>query len=209
MPATEPPDTIFFVVNASLEQQLKALPNSPGVYLFKDVYGSVIYVGKAANLKKRTRNHFNTSSNLTLKTRHLMLATSNLDYFVTDSAQQALILECNLIKKFNPRYNVRLKDGKTFLVYWHDHSMTRTPTDLALNDKIELQEVVQHYQFRLSEHKKELDKIKAKQIDPVDKMIELEKWKSKEKTIQNNLQDWRNKATKNREEVKLLLADHF
>ncbi|MCK4826497.1 excinuclease ABC subunit C, partial [bacterium] len=135
MLAIKPPDTIFFMVNASLEQQLKALPNNTGVYLLKDAYGSVIYVGKAANLKKRTRNHFNTSSNLTLKTRHLMLATSNLDYFVTDSAQQALILECNLIKKFNPRYNVRLKDGKTFPYlkinineYWPDVHITRRRT---------------------------------------------------------------------------------
>jgi len=107
-------DTINFMVHANVEQQLKALPNSPGVYLLKDVDGSVIYVGKATNLKKRTKNHFNTSSNLTLKTRHLMLETSNLDYIVTGSAQQALILECNLIKKFSPRYNVRLKDDKTF-----------------------------------------------------------------------------------------------
>lgn len=114
MLAIYPPDTIKFMVNANLDRQLNVLPNSPGVYLLKDAYESVIYVGKAANLKKRTRNHFNTSSKLTLKTQHLMLETINLDYIVTDSAQQALILECNLIKKFNPRYNVRLKDDKTF-----------------------------------------------------------------------------------------------
>ena len=102
------------MVHANVEQQLTVLPNSPGVYLLKNVDGLVIYVGKATNLKKRTKSHFNTSSSLTLKTRHLMLETSNLDYIVTGSAQQALILECNLIKKFSPRYNVRLKDDKTF-----------------------------------------------------------------------------------------------
>jgi hypothetical protein len=104
---------------------------------------------------------------------------------------------------------VEFKDNKTFLVYWHDHYMTRTPTDLALNDKIELQEVVQHYQWRLNEHEKKLEKIEAKQISPVDKMIQLERWKTQNRKIENNLKDWRNKATHNREVVEQLLANHF
>jgi len=102
------------MVSDNLKQQLKALPDSPGVYLLKDAHELVIYVGKAANLKKRTRNHFNNSSNSTLKTKQLTLETNSIDYIVTGSEQQALILECNLIKKFYPRYNVRLKDDKTF-----------------------------------------------------------------------------------------------
>jgi len=99
---------------AQLEEQLKALPASPGVYLFKDEQGKVIYVGKAANLSNRVRSYFGVSAGLASKIQQLVCRIRELEFVVTDSDQEALILECNLIKKYHPRYNVRLKDDKTF-----------------------------------------------------------------------------------------------
>ncbi len=97
-----------------LAEQLEALPSSPGVYLFKDEQGRIIYVGKAANLNNRVRSYYGAHSNLSSKIQQLVMKTRDLEFVITDSEQEALILECNLIKKYHPRYNVRLKDGKTF-----------------------------------------------------------------------------------------------
>ncbi|MBA7502795.1 UvrABC system protein C [subsurface metagenome] len=97
-----------------LEEQLKALPTSPGVYLFKDDLGKVIYVGKAANISNRVKSYFGAFGSLSSKIQQLVLKVNDLEFMVTDSEQEALILECNLIKKYHPRYNVRLKDDKTF-----------------------------------------------------------------------------------------------
>src|SRR4030042_4433963 len=99
---------------AKLEQQLKTLPACPGVYLFKDGEGKVIYVGKAANLSNRVRNYFGAPGNLSSKIQRLVSKIYDLEFIVTDSDQEALILECNLIKRHRPRYNVRLKDDKTY-----------------------------------------------------------------------------------------------
>ena len=93
---------------------MKALPAKPGVYLFKDEEGKVIYVGKAANLSNRVRSYFGAPSNLSAKTRRLVAAIQDFEFIVTNSEQEALILECNMIKKYTPRYNARLKDNKTF-----------------------------------------------------------------------------------------------
>ena len=97
-----------------IEEQLKALPAKPGVYLFKDSQGKTIYVGKAASLRHRVRAYFSSSTNLSPKLERLVARISDFETIVTDSEQEALILECNLIKKFRPSYNVRLKDDKTF-----------------------------------------------------------------------------------------------
>lgn len=97
-----------------LEEQLKALPTSPGVYLFKDDLGKVIYVGKAANISNRVKSYFAAFGSLSSKIQQLVLKVNDLEFMVMDSEQEALILECNLIKKYHPRYNVRLKDDKTF-----------------------------------------------------------------------------------------------
>jgi excinuclease ABC subunit C len=96
------------------EAELRALPARPGVYLFKDKEGSVIYVGKAASLKSRVRSYFGTPSNLSSKIQRLVSNIHDFEFVVTDSEQEALILECNLIKKYTPRYNASLKDNKTF-----------------------------------------------------------------------------------------------
>jgi excinuclease ABC subunit C len=97
-----------------IKEQLKALPSKPGVYLFKDSQGKTIYVGKAASLRHRVRAYFSPSTNLSPKLERLVARISDFETIVTDSEQEALILECNLIKKYRPSYNVRLKDDKTF-----------------------------------------------------------------------------------------------
>jgi excinuclease ABC subunit C len=95
-------------------EQLKTLPAKPGVYLFKDKEGKVIYVGKAANLNSRVRSYFGAPANLSSKIQRLVSKIQDWEFVVTNSEQEALILECNMIKKYTPRYNVRLKDNKTF-----------------------------------------------------------------------------------------------
>ena len=97
-----------------IQTQLKALPSRPGVYLFKDNEDKVIYVGKAASLYHRVRSYFSPGTNLPPKVQRLVARISDFETIVTDSEQEALILECNLIKKYRPRYNVSLKDDKTF-----------------------------------------------------------------------------------------------
>jgi len=104
----------IIVKSAQLEEQLKALPANPGVYLFKDRQDKVIYVGKAANLSSRVKSYFGAPGSLSLKIQQLVSRIAALEFMVTSSEQEALIVECDMIKKYHPRYNVRLKDDKTF-----------------------------------------------------------------------------------------------
>jgi excinuclease ABC subunit C len=97
-----------------ITEQIRGLPASPGVYLFKDAEGNIIYVGKAANLRHRVSSYFGAGQKLTPKLQRMVSKVNDLDYFVAASEQEALILELNLIKRHHPRYNVRLKDDKTF-----------------------------------------------------------------------------------------------
>jgi len=97
-----------------LEERLKALPAKPGVYLMRDSRGEVLYVGKAVSLHNRLRSYFGSPSNLPPKTEAMMSQVSDFDFYVTDSEQEALILENNLIKKYHPHYNVLLKDDKSY-----------------------------------------------------------------------------------------------
>lgn len=96
-----------------LREQVKNLPNNPGIYQFIDDAGKIIYVGKAKNLKKRVASYFNRESD-NGKTRVLVKKVREIQHFVVDSEEDALLLENNLIKKYQPRYNVLLKDDKTF-----------------------------------------------------------------------------------------------
>jgi excinuclease ABC subunit C len=95
-------------------EQIRGLPSTPGVYLFKDAEGNIIYVGKAASLRHRVGSYFGAGQKLTPKIQRLVSQIADLEYFITASEQEALILELNLIKQHHPRYNVRLKDDKTF-----------------------------------------------------------------------------------------------
>ncbi len=97
-----------------ITEQIKGLPPTPGVYLFKDAEGNIIYVGKAASLRHRVSSYFGSEQKLTPKTRRMVSQVKDLEYFVTASEQEALILELNLIKQHHPRYNARLRDDKTF-----------------------------------------------------------------------------------------------
>ncbi len=97
-----------------LKDRPKTLPATPGVYLFKDKAGKVIYVGKAANLRSRTSSYFAPADTLIPKVHRMMSKAADLDFIVTDSEQEAIFLECNLIKRHHPRYNVSLKDDKSF-----------------------------------------------------------------------------------------------
>jgi len=90
------------------------LPSRPGVYLFKDAEGNILYVGKAANLRHRVSSYFGAGQKLTPKGERMVSKIGDLEYFVTTSEQEALILELNLIKRHHPHYNVRLKDDKSF-----------------------------------------------------------------------------------------------
>ena len=94
--------------------EISALPVRTGVYLLKDSKGDVLYVGKAASLRHRVKSYFSAPQKLAPKIRKLAASAQDLDFIITDSEQEALILEANLIKKYHPRYNVRLKDDKSY-----------------------------------------------------------------------------------------------
>lgn len=89
-------------------------PDQPGVYIMKDDRDRIIYIGKAKNLKKRIKQYFRNKDNLDVKTRVLVSQIANIEYIVTETELEALILECSLIKKHRPRYNILLKDDKSF-----------------------------------------------------------------------------------------------
>ena len=98
----------------NIEEELKKLPASPGVYLMHDASEEIIYVGKAISLKNRVRQYFQASRKRTAKIEQMVSHISYFEYIVTDSELEALILECNLIKEHRPRYNTMLKDDKTY-----------------------------------------------------------------------------------------------
>jgi len=98
----------------ALAEKLKRLPDKPGIYMMKNEAGEVLYVGKAVSLKNRVRSYFRSSRHPDPKTANLVNQITDFDYILTDSEVEALILECNLIKKHRPRYNVRLMDDKSY-----------------------------------------------------------------------------------------------
>lgn len=100
--------------SAAVEEKLQNLPNQPGVYLYRNEKGKVIYVGKAKNLRSRVRSYFQDSRNLAPRTLLLVQQIRDLDTIIVDSEVEALILEANLIKEHRPRYNVFLKDDKSY-----------------------------------------------------------------------------------------------
>jgi len=106
-----------------IREKLDLLPTRPGVYIYRDARGTIIYVGKAVNLRNRVRSYFHASAELTPKTLRLVSEIADLEIWPTDTELEALLLECNLIKKHKPKFNVRLKDDKRYpyiKVNWQD-----------------------------------------------------------------------------------------
>ncbi len=97
----------------NIEEELKKLPAKPGVYIMRDKDNNIIYVGKAVALKNRVKQYFR-KNNKTLRIQKMVSLIDHFEYIVTDNEQEALILECNLIKKNMPKFNVLLKDDKTY-----------------------------------------------------------------------------------------------
>ena len=97
-----------------LQQKIDHLPAEPGVYIYKNSEGKIIYVGKARSLRHRVRSYFQESRPLDPKTRYLVSEVADLEYIVTDSEVEALILESTLVKRNQPRFNINLKDDKSF-----------------------------------------------------------------------------------------------
>lgn len=97
-----------------LKLRVKELPNDPGVYLMKNKTDKIIYVGKAKDLRARVRSYFQNSKHISAKTVYLVNQIQHIDYLVTKSEVEAFLLEASLIKKHRPRYNIRLKDDKSY-----------------------------------------------------------------------------------------------
>jgi len=97
-----------------IQEELKKLPDKPGVYLMKDENGTIIYVGKAVVLKNRVRQYFQSSAAHTPKVTAMVARIAEFEYIVTDTELEALILECNLIKDLKPKFNILLRDDKTY-----------------------------------------------------------------------------------------------
>ena len=95
-----------------IEEKLKLLPDSPGSYQMRDSNGEIIYVGKAKNLKNRVRSYFHGVHNA--KTTKLVSEIRDFTYIITASEREALVLEINLIKQYDPKYNIMLTDDKTY-----------------------------------------------------------------------------------------------
>lgn len=105
--------TIIMMHNDKIEQKLKTLPDNPGVYLMKNSNGKIIYVGKAVVLKNRVRQYFRKTDK-TARIENMVSLIDDFEYIITDTEDEALILECTLIKKYKPKFNVLLKDDKTY-----------------------------------------------------------------------------------------------
>lgn len=99
---------------AAFEERLKRVPDAPGVYLWKDAAGTLLYVGKSKRLRERMRSYFGSPRGLNAKTRRLVSHIADFDIVVTQSELEALLLEMNLIKQHRPRYNILLKDDKSY-----------------------------------------------------------------------------------------------
>lgn len=109
-------------ISEPLQTQLDCLPNKPGCYLMKDADGKVIYVGKAVNLRNRVRSYFHTNQP-DAKTRQLVRHIADFEWIVIGSELEALILEMNLIKRYRPQYNIRMKDDKRYpyiKIHWNE-----------------------------------------------------------------------------------------
>jgi len=101
-------------IGLELKDKIKNLPSNPGVYIYKNKNGKVIYVGKASNIRNRVRSYFQSNKHFDAKTTALVRNIHDLEYIITDTEAEALILEDTLIKRHKPRYNIMLRDDKTY-----------------------------------------------------------------------------------------------
>ena len=97
-----------------IQEELKKLPQKPGVYIMHDAKDAIIYIGKAVSLRNRVRQYFRPSHNEGLKKEQMVRQIERFEYIITDSELEALILECNLIKEHRPKYNTMLRDDKSY-----------------------------------------------------------------------------------------------
>ncbi|NLF50950.1 MAG: excinuclease ABC subunit UvrC [Leptolinea sp.] len=124
-------------IPANLQGILENLPQKPGCYIYKNSSGTVIYVGKAINLRNRVRSYFQNENRLDFKTRQLVKHICHIEWIVVGSELEALILEMNLIKRYRPQYNIRLKDDKRYpyiKVHWAAPFPKLTITRLMADD---------------------------------------------------------------------------
>src|SRR6516225_10807986 len=101
-------------MNPTVEAKLKRIPPGPGVYLYKDPTGQTIYVGKAKSLRNRVRTYFQQSAEFDERKDQMMDSIEDVEFIMTDTEGEALALENNLIKQHKPKYNVLLRDDKTY-----------------------------------------------------------------------------------------------
>ncbi len=101
-------------MNERIQATLNSLPTRPGIYLFKDEAGTLLYVGKATSLHQRVRSYFAESADLSLKNRSMVAKIADIEFIVVGSEVEALILECNYIKQYRPKYNVLMRDDKNY-----------------------------------------------------------------------------------------------
>ena len=106
-------DAFTQTTSEKLKEKIKTLPEKPGIYQYFDVSGTIIYVGKAKNLKKRVSSYF-TKNHDQAKTTILVRKIADIHYMVVETELDALLLENSLIKKYQPKYNIQLKDDKTY-----------------------------------------------------------------------------------------------
>lgn len=97
-----------------IQEELKKLPDEPGVYIMHDADDAIIYVGKAVSLRNRVRQYFQASHNEGIKKDEMVRKIQRFEYIITDSELEALVLECNLIKEHRPKYNTMLRDDKSY-----------------------------------------------------------------------------------------------
>ncbi len=124
-------------ITSHLQGILDTLPLKPGCYIMKNVAGTIIYVGKAINLKNRVRSYFHSDSSHDGKTRRLVREISHIEWIVVGSELEALILEMNLIKQHRPKFNIRLKDDKRYpyiKIHWNEDYPRVTVTRLMTED---------------------------------------------------------------------------
>ena len=121
-------------VNDKIRAKVEALPDSPGVYRWKDKDGRVIYVGKAKNLKNRVRSYVREDKNRSPKVAAMIRHAEDLDITMTATEMEALILECNLIKEIHPKYNISLRDDKSYpYIFLSADTHPRLATDDVVN----------------------------------------------------------------------------